>query len=237
MNPSLNHGQERILHILLAATGMRISEALALKSGDFINDCRTVVVRRQVEKDCPRIVGTLKTAAAERQVDLCSAVADYIRPYVNGKPGLIFHTKNGTPHLYANLEDHWLTPRLEKLGIDEKGMGWHAFRRFRNTWVRKQRVGEDYRLLWMGHAKQQMGEVYTDISDDLRGSRARGPWLRIASEPRNCSQCSQISQIEIVCTTGQIATPNCMLKRRLAKTEVLVDVTGIEPVISCLQSR
>jgi hypothetical protein len=130
------------------------------------------VVRRQVDKDCPRTIQRLKTEASKREIDLCSEVADFLRPYIREKPGLIFHTRRGTPHLYHNLEARWLTPRLAKLGIDEQGMGWHSFRRFRNTWVRKQRIGEDYRLFWMAHKPEKMGEVYTDISDDLEGRLA-----------------------------------------------------------------
>jgi hypothetical protein len=41
----------------------------------------------------------------------------------------------GTPHLYGNLADRWLTPRLVKMGLDEEGMGWHSFKRFRKTWL------------------------------------------------------------------------------------------------------
>jgi integrase len=162
-------GQERILYIVLASSGLRISEALALESRDFINDGRTIRVSRQVSKDCPKISPCLKTEAATREVDLCKTVADFLRPYVTSKNGLIFRTSRGTPHLYHNLETRWLNPRLAKLGIDEEGMGWHSFRRYRNSWARKQRIQEDYRLFWMGHKPEKMGEVYTDISDDLPG--------------------------------------------------------------------
>ena len=48
-------GQERALYVLLAATGMRISEALAIESRHFVNDGRTVKVEQQVKKDAPRI--------------------------------------------------------------------------------------------------------------------------------------------------------------------------------------
>jgi hypothetical protein len=32
----------------------------------------------------------------------------------------MFHTANGTPYLYGNQEARWLTPRLAKMGLDEK---------------------------------------------------------------------------------------------------------------------
>jgi hypothetical protein len=47
------------------------------------------------------------------------------------------------PYLHNNLEDRWLTVRLVSMGLDEKGMGFHAFRRFRKTWLRGRRCQED----------------------------------------------------------------------------------------------
>lgn len=102
---------------------MRVSEALALETRHFTNEGRTINVEQQVEKDSPSIVKYLKTAAAKRQVDLHPDVAGYLQRYQAGKSGLLFRTANGTPHMYGNLEDRWLTPRLTKLALDEKGMG------------------------------------------------------------------------------------------------------------------
>src|SRR5207253_10025223 len=62
--------QEQALYVLLPATGMRISEALALETKHFINNGRTIMVEQQVEKDTPRIVLHLKTNDAKREIDL-----------------------------------------------------------------------------------------------------------------------------------------------------------------------
>jgi integrase len=111
-----SNGQEQVLYILLASTGMRVSEALALETRHFINDGRTIKVEQQVAKDCPRIVKYLKTSAAKREIDLHPDVAEFLQRYSAGKSGLLFHTTRCTPHLYHNLEDHWLTPRLVEMG-------------------------------------------------------------------------------------------------------------------------
>jgi integrase len=161
-------GQEQALYVLLAATGMRVSEALALETRHFINDGRTIVVEQQVEKDAPRIVHHLKTDAAKRQVDLHSGVAEYLRNYMAEKTGLLFHTANGTPHLPGNLADRWLTPRLEAMGLEEVGMGWHAFKRFRKTWLRGQRCLEDLNNFWMAHRPQTMSELYSHLHEELQ---------------------------------------------------------------------
>jgi len=80
-------GKEQALYVLLGATGMRISEALALETCHFINDGRTIEVRQQVDRDNPRIVNYLKTDGAYRQVDLSTGVAEYLRAFTSGRNG------------------------------------------------------------------------------------------------------------------------------------------------------
>jgi integrase len=160
-------GQEQALYILLATTGMRVSEALALETHHFTNGGRTVRVEQQVQKDCPCIVKFLKTSASKREIDLHPDTAEFLRRYTTGKVGLLFHTKRGTPHLYNNLEDRWLTPRLIAMGIEEEGMGWHSIRRYRNTWLRGQRTQEDMLMYWMGHRPQDMSGLYSHLHEEL----------------------------------------------------------------------
>jgi integrase len=160
-------GDEQALYVLLAATGMRISEGLALETKHFVNDGRTIEVSQQVDRDTPRIVRYLKTDAGTREVDLPTGVAEYLRAFISGKSGLLFQTRNGTPYLHNNLEQRWLTPRLQAMGIDEKGMGFHAFRRFRKTWLRGGRCQEDINNFWMGHQPETMSELYSRMEFEL----------------------------------------------------------------------
>jgi len=162
-----SEGEEQALYVLEGATGLRISEALALEAKHFINDGRTIEVRQQVDRDRPRIVSYLKTDAAYREVDLSTSVAEYLRSFINGKDGLLFKTRNGTPYLHNNLEDRWLTERLKVMGLDEPGMGWHAFRRFRKTWLRGKRCQEDINIFWMGHKPNTMSELYSRMDEEL----------------------------------------------------------------------
>ena len=73
----------------------------------------------------------LKTDAVYRDIELHPEVAEYLRVFICGKDGLLFKTRNGTPHLHNDIEERWLTERLKAMQLDERGMGWHAFRRFR----------------------------------------------------------------------------------------------------------
>ena len=161
-------GQEQALYVLLAATGMRVSEALAVETRHFTNDGCTIIVEQQVEKDSAQVVKYLKTAAAKRHVDLLPDIAEYLQRYTAGKTGLLFHTANCTPHLYGNLADRWLTPRLVKMRLDEEGMGWHSFKRFRKTWLRGQRCLEDINNFWMAHKPQTMSELYSHLNEDMQ---------------------------------------------------------------------
>jgi integrase len=201
---SESYGDEQALYVLLASTGMRISEALALETKHFVNNCRTIQVYQQVDRDHPRIVEYVKTDAGFREVDLCTAVGEYLQAFINRKDGLLFETRNGTPYLHNNLEQRWLTPRLEAMGIDERGMGFHAFRRFRKTWLRGKRVQEDINNFWMGHAPETMSETYSrlDLELDLRFAEAESmgvgftvPTIPIAP---SCSNISKESDVELV---------------------------------------
>lgn len=53
------------------------------------------------------------------------------------------------------------------MGIDEKGMGFHAFRRFRKTWLRGERCQEDINNFWMGHQPETMSELYSRMEFEL----------------------------------------------------------------------
>ena len=88
---------------------------------------------------------------------------------MSGKSGLVLRTENDTPYLYGNLAEDWLDQRLAKLGLYEAGMGWHSFKRFRNSWLRApaQRCQEDLRKFWLAHKPKDMGELYSALKEDL----------------------------------------------------------------------
>jgi integrase len=162
-----SEGDEQALYVLLAATGMRVPEALGLETRHLANHGRTIEVRQQVDRDTPHIVPCLKTAAAYRDIDLHPDVAEFQRRFIGEKKGLLFATRNGTPHLHNNIEDRWLTERLRAMGLDEPGMGWHAFRRFRKTWLRGKRCQEDINIFWMGHKPKTMSEIYSHLFEEI----------------------------------------------------------------------
>jgi hypothetical protein len=67
----------------------------------------------------------------------------------------------------GNYVQRWLTPRLLKMGLEEGGMGWHSFKRFRKTWLRGVRCLEDLNNFWMAHKPQTVSELYSHLHEEL----------------------------------------------------------------------
>src|SRR5437870_9179807 len=50
-------------------------------------------------------------------------------------------------------------------------LGFHAFRRFRVTHLRKSMVPEDLIKFWIGHAPQTVTDVYSKVKNDVKFRR------------------------------------------------------------------
>jgi integrase len=140
-----------VLFALLAGSGLRIGEALALKTSDLSPDCRVLRVQRSIwhgKEQAP------KTPNAIREVDIAEPLAQLLREHVSGKNGYVFATTSGTPFGQRNL--------LRVLHATGKKIGFHAFRRFRTEVLLRARVPGDLVNLWIGYSKQTMADHYAD---------------------------------------------------------------------------
>jgi integrase len=144
-----------MLFSLLAATGLRIGEALALRSTDFGPDCRVLRVRRSVWRGTEQ---EPKTSNAVRIVDIPEGFASELRGYLVSVNGYLFATADGKPLQQRNVL------RILR-GV--KSVGFHAFRRFRLTWLRKNSVPKDLERYWIGHAPEEVGDLYSKLKDDV----------------------------------------------------------------------
>jgi integrase len=144
-----------MLFSLLAATGLRIGEALALRATDFGPDCRVLHVRRSVWRGQEQ---EPKTSNAVRVVDIPEVFAIKLREYLASTNGYLFATAKGHPPQQRNVLRvlHRIRP-----------VGFHAFRRFRLTWLRKNSVPKDLERYWMGHAPEEVGDLYSKLKDDV----------------------------------------------------------------------
>ena len=149
-----------VLFAVLAGTGLRIGEALALKSTDLSPDCRILKVRRSIWRQQEQ---EPKTLNAVRDVDLPEPLARLLREHVAGRTGYLFATATGRPLGQRNV--------LRALHAVRR-VGLHALRRFRTEVLRRARVPKDLEGLWLGHAKQTVGDLYAGgLHQDLAWRR------------------------------------------------------------------
>jgi integrase len=61
----------------------------------------------------------------------------------------------------------------EELGLEQDGMGFHAFRRFRTAHLRKNRAPWDLEKFWLGHANKSVTDKYSEqLKQDLEWRKA-----------------------------------------------------------------
>jgi integrase len=143
-----------VIFALLAGTGLRIGEALALKTASFSPDYRVVYVRRSIWHGNEQ---EPKTPNSVRDVDVPEELARVLRKYAAGKTGYLFATSTGRPLSQRNV--------LRALHATGNKVGFHAFRRFRTETLRRARVPEDLITLWLGHSRKTITDLYASGLD------------------------------------------------------------------------
>jgi integrase len=141
----------RVIVALLAASGIRVGELVALRVGDdgehsgwdqgnSVLAIRTSLWRQTEQKP--------KTLSSIRKVDLSEPVNAMLAEYVkrtNKKPGdHLFASRNGTPMSPTTLQKYGLIP----LGIP----GFHSLRRWRVSYLKSIGTPESLVKSWIGHS-------------------------------------------------------------------------------------
>ncbi len=137
-----------VLVALVAGTGLRIGEALALRTEDFDPDCHVLHLKRSVWHRCEQAP---KTSNAIRLVDVPESLAQVLCRYMKGRTGHLFTTKAG-----RLLDSRNVLGVLQRAG---RQGGYHAFRRFRFAVLPKVGVPDDLIKLWLGHS-QNLIDLY-----------------------------------------------------------------------------
>jgi integrase len=154
--------QLKMIVVLAAASGMRIGEILGLSVSNVSKDGTTITITEKAYRG--EVQQFLKTKNGQRTVDLAPEVGALLRQYIGNRKGLLFSTRTGQPLSQSNLLKRNLNPLLEELGIAE--CGFHAFRRYRTTWLRKQRTPEALTQFWLGHAGKSITDSYDRSRED-----------------------------------------------------------------------
>jgi integrase len=155
-------GLFQLLYCLLAGTGPRISEAVALEIGKhFSSDCSTIYIRQQRSKK-GGIVPYAKTDAGIRDIDLHPSLAALVRRFIgNRTSGFLFETSNGTMFSPLNISHQSLQPILKEMGRYKPGSAFNIFRRFREAVLLESPTLRGLLIdYWMGHANAQMQTRY-----------------------------------------------------------------------------
>lgn len=145
-----------LLYKLAGGTGLRIGEILALDVPDLKG--RTLTITKNLSQKGE--IGTPKTEAGNRLVDLSPNLADELSEHLRGRTGFMFETRTqSTASLHLNQI-------LTCLGIKEPRMGFHSFRRFRITHLGKNKVTNELIRFWVGHSKPDITARYDKIDQD-----------------------------------------------------------------------
>jgi Phage integrase family len=120
---------------------------------------------QRISERSPGTFQSPKAKIARRQVDLCPALAELLKTFVGDRQsGLVFANRAGKALSQTNVVRRSLHPILKELGAEQTG--FHAMRRFRTTWLRKQRAPEDLIGFWLGHAKQSVTDGYSKLEEE-----------------------------------------------------------------------
>jgi len=64
--------------------------------------------------------------------------------------------------------------------------GFHAFRRFRETWLSEQSCNHDIKIYWMGHKPESMSELYAKLSRKTEMRLEEAKRIGVGFDPTKC---------------------------------------------------
>jgi len=145
-----------VVACLLAGTGMRISELLALELRHISADCRVITIEQQRGRKAT--LELPKTKAGFRCIHLASALAALLKAYIGErKSGFLFPTATGQMNSKENLWRDGFKTVVREMGLD---ISWHSFRRFREAVLQMTDVRQLVLDYWMGHENRDMSTRY-----------------------------------------------------------------------------
>jgi integrase len=203
------NGRLQMACVLLAASGIRAGELLALEIRHF--DGSSIKVEQDVWGGK---VQDPKTPNARRTIDLHPDVAELLIQFMGErKAGFIFETSSGKPLTQTNFLKRELHPILATLEISKRG--FHSFRRFRNTHLRNSICPDGLLKFWMGHASKDMSDRYDRVRDDVvfrtEAARRMGTGFEVPKtltpKPRKSKKrVSEISVSGVIGREAELAT-------------------------------
>jgi integrase len=158
------------LVLFLAATGLRIGEAIAIKWTDFDGDVLRISRRIYEGKE-----GSPKSEDSERSLPIPAVLLSRMRSL--GGNEWVFRSREGTPVNPGNALKRYIRPVTKKLGINIGG--WHDFRHSLTTGLLRSGVSPKVVSDLLGHADVN---ITLNIYDHPNVEDFRAPLNRVASE-------------------------------------------------------
>ena len=157
-----------LMYALMAGCSLRVGEVTAIRVKPYSDghstispDCRTIYIRKSVRHGVEQ---DPKTVNAIRDIDVAPDLAEVVKRYIVGqnfrKSTYLFQTSRGELLSQRNVLRDSLHTILKKMGREK--CGFHIFRRFRASWLRKNRVPWDLEKMWMGHAHKDLTDQYAE---------------------------------------------------------------------------
>lgn len=156
--------------MFLAATGLRIGEAIAVQWPDFHGNVLHIT-RRIYDGD----LGSVKSAHSIRQLPIAEDLLERMRTLGGGK--WIFKSRSGTPFNPGNVFKRYVRPAAKSLGIAIGG--WHDFRHSLTTAMRRNGVHLKVISGILGHAKVALA---MDVYDHANVEDFRQPLAFVSDE-------------------------------------------------------
>jgi integrase len=159
--------QWQLFFDLLAATGLRIGEAIALRWCDVDFDRRRVLVRRRYYRGS---FAAPKSRYGRRDVPLTQRLASDLEArwlLEDDVEGLVFPSAAGTVLEHSNLMGRVLKPAARRAGVP--WVGFHTFRHTCATVLFRRGLNAKQVQVWLGHHSPAFTlTVYVHLlSDDL----------------------------------------------------------------------
>jgi integrase len=131
-----------------------------LRIEQHVSDDRTTIfIRHQRCKKGNIVKFKLKTDAAYRDIDLCSALAKMLDGYIGDrKKGFLFQTRSGKMLSPESFYRDGLKTIFKRMGRTR--VGFTAFRRFRESILLRSECRQVLIDYWMGHENPDMSARY-----------------------------------------------------------------------------
>jgi integrase len=161
--------KHKVFYALLAGTGLRIGEALAIRCPDdgvhTAWDPIKAVIRVRTSV-CMNREQAPKTPASIREVDLELRLNNLLLAY-EATNGVLSGPELAAP-LFRNRKGGFMHERTLRLDLKNLEIpGFHAFRRFRNTRLRELGTPEDIIRYWAGHAGAGITDRYSKLAESV----------------------------------------------------------------------